>query len=103
MNTARKGPSRPGRHREHRDRGPSRGFVRQCGGVAAWRRRFTDEGLPNIGQPRAGRGRKPRIPAEKIDEIVKLTQNSKPPAEIDWSCRSMVKAAGVSLATVQRV
>src|SRR5580700_5730967 len=71
--------------------------------VAAWRKRFTDEGLPKIGQVRAGRGRKPRIPAEKIDEIVKLTQNSKPAGETHWSCRSMAKAAGVSPATVQRV
>jgi transposase len=71
--------------------------------VAAWRERFASEGLPKIGQVRSGRGRKPHIPAEKIDEIVKLTQHSKPPGETHWSCRSMAKAAGVSPATVQRV
>jgi transposase len=71
--------------------------------VAAWRKRFAEEGLPKMGQVRAGRGRKPKIPAEKIDEIVKLTQNSKPPGETHWSCRSMAKAVGVSPATVQRV
>jgi transposase len=71
--------------------------------VTAWRKRFAEEGLPKFGQVRAGRGRKPRIPAEKIDEIVKLTQNSKPPGETHWSCRSMAKATGVSPATVQRV
>jgi hypothetical protein len=71
--------------------------------VASWRERFAAEGLPKIGQVRSGRGRKPQIPAEKIDEIVKLTQSSKPPGETHWSCRSMAKAAGVSPATVQRV
>jgi len=71
--------------------------------VAAWRKRFAEEGLAKIGQVRAGRGRKPKIPAEKIDEIVKLTQSTKPPGETHWSCRSMAKATGVSPATVQRV
>ena len=52
---------------------------------------------------RAGRGRKPTIPAGKIDEIVRLTQEATPGGETHWSCRSMAKAAGVSAATVQRV
>jgi transposase len=71
--------------------------------VAAWRDRFTEEGLAKIGRVRPGRGRKPRIPPEKIDEIVRLTQQSTPPGETHWSCRSMATAAGVSPATVQRV
>jgi transposase len=71
--------------------------------VVAWRSRFAEEGLAKLGRVRPGRGRKPQIPAEKIDEIVRLTQESKPEAETHWSCRSMAKAAGVSPATVQRV
>jgi Homeodomain-like domain len=68
------------------------------GGVASRRR-----GWPSwVGFVPAG-GRKPQIPAEKIDEIVRLTQESKPEGETHWSCRSMAKAAGVSPATVQRV
>lgn len=61
------------------------------------------EGLAKLGRVRPGRGRKPQIPAEKIDEIVRLTQESKPEGETHWSCRSMAKAVGVSPATVQRV
>ena len=71
--------------------------------VVAWRSRFAEEGLAKLGRVRPGRGRKPQIPAEKIDEIVRLTQESKPEGETHWSCRSMAKAAGVSPATVQRV
>ena len=71
--------------------------------VVAWRSRFAEEGLAKLGRVRPGRGRKPQIPAEKIDEIVRLTQESKPEGEPHWSCRSMAKAAGVSPATVQRV
>src|SRR5215203_3340651 len=71
--------------------------------VVAWRSRFAEEGLAKLGRVRPGRGRKPQIPAEKIDEIVRLTQESKPEGETHWSCRSMAKAAGVSPATVQRM
>jgi transposase len=71
--------------------------------VVAWRERFGAEGLAKIGRVRPGRGRKPQIPPEKIDEIVRLTQETTPEGETHWSCRSMAKAAGVSPATVQRV
>ena len=71
--------------------------------VTAWRSRFAQEGVAKIGRVRAGRGRKPTIPKETVDEIVRLTQESAPPGETHWSCRSMAKAASVSPATVQRV
>jgi transposase len=71
--------------------------------VSAWRDRFGEEGLAKFGQVRAGRGRRPQIPAEKIEEIVRLTQEAKPKGETHWSCRSMAAAAQVSPATVQRV
>ena len=71
--------------------------------VRAWRERFASDGLAKFAQVRKGRGRKPEIAQEKIDEIVRLTQESKPDGETHWSCRSMAKVAGVSAATVQRV
>ncbi len=57
--------------------------------VVAWRSRFAEEGLAKLGRVRPGRGRKPQIPAEKIDEIVRLTQESKPEGETHWSCRTV--------------
>jgi transposase len=71
--------------------------------IVAWRERFAAEGLAKFAQVRKGRGRRPEIPQERIDEIVRLTQETKPEGETHWSCRSMAKAAGVSAATVQRV
>ncbi|MGH9291841.1 MAG: IS630 family transposase [Acidimicrobiales bacterium] len=71
--------------------------------LRAWRERFGEEGLAKFGQVRDGRGRKPSIPAEKVDEIVRATLHDKPAGETHWSCRSMAKAQGVSAATVQRV
>ena len=71
--------------------------------VLEWRARFAAEGLAKFGQVRKGRGRKPVIPQAKIDEIIRLTQESKPQGQTHWSCRTMAKATGVSAATVQRV
>src|SRR4030088_2875752 len=71
--------------------------------VVEGRKTFAPEGGTKFGQVHAGRGRKASIPAEKIEEIVKLTKESKPEGETHWSCRSMAKATGVSPATVQRV
>ena len=71
--------------------------------VRSWRARFAAEGLAKFGVVRAGRGRKPVLSAEKIEEIVRLTQHEKPSGATHWSCRSMAKAVGVSPATVQRI
>src|ERR1035437_4310871 len=62
--------------------------------VRSWRDRFADEGLSKFGQVRQGRGRKPGITAEKIEEIVRLTQHEKPSGETHWSCRSMANRSG---------
>jgi len=71
--------------------------------VRAWRARFQEAGLADVGVVRAGRGRKPVIPAEKIEAIVHATLHEKPEGETHWSCRSMARAQGVSPATVQRI
>jgi transposase len=71
--------------------------------VRAWRERFAQAGLADLGVVRPGRGRKPSIPAETIAEIVHATLHDTPAGETHWSCRSMAKAKGVSPATVQRI
>ena len=71
--------------------------------VSNWRARFADEGLALFGPIQPGRGRKPSIPKEKIEEIVRATLHEKPPGETHWSCRTMAKAKGVSASTVQLI
>jgi transposase len=71
--------------------------------VRAWRARFTEQGLTKFAKVAAGRGRKPTIAQEVIDQIVDLTQNSTPEGETQWSTRTMAKQVGVSKDTVQRV
>ncbi len=70
--------------------------------VRSWRSRFEQEGLAKLGKVRAGRGRKPTVPQEKIDQIVALTRTGKPAGHTHWSCRTMAARVGVSPATVQR-
>jgi transposase len=69
----------------------------------AWRTRFTEEGLAKLGEVRKGRGRKPSIPAAKVEAIVDATLHEAPPGETHWSCRTMAKAQAVSSTTVQRI
>ena len=71
--------------------------------VRAWRTRFAEQGLAKFAKVAAGRGRKPVLSAEVIEQIVWLTQNSTPEGETHWSTRSMAERVGVSKDTVQRV
>src|SRR5947209_4352881 len=49
--------------------------------VIAWRERFEAEGLKASVVVRRGRGRKPSIPAEKVEEIVAATLHETPEGE----------------------
>ena len=71
--------------------------------VRSWRGRFASEGLSKFGQVRGGRGRKPGISADKVEEIVRLTQHEEPSGQTHWSCRTMAKQVGASPATVGRI
>ncbi len=71
--------------------------------VRSWRTRFAEQGLMKFAKVAAGRGRKPTISKDVIDQIVDLTQNSTPEGETHWSTRTMAKRVGVSKDTVQRV
>jgi transposase len=71
--------------------------------VRQWRARFAERGLAEFGEVAAGRGRKPSIPQQTVEEIVRLTQTERPPGATHWSTRTMAGAVGVSPATVQRI
>lgn len=46
--------------------------------VWSWRNRFAEAGLAKFGQVRKGRGPKPSIPAEKVEQIVQAMLHFKP-------------------------
>ncbi len=51
----------------------------------------------------AGRGRKPQFTADKIEEVINATLQSKPAGATHWSCRTMAEEQGVSKATINRI
>ncbi len=69
--------------------------------VSIWSKRFERFGLDGLKDKR-GRGRKPSIPAAKIERVI--TEATRPPAGRNrWSVRSMGRHAGMSHSTVQRI
>jgi transposase len=71
--------------------------------VTRWRECFERDGLKASVKVGPGRGRKPSISPEKVQEIVHATLHEKPPGETHWSCRSMARSHGVSHTTVQKI
>jgi hypothetical protein len=71
--------------------------------VALWRQRFCREGPDSLWEVAAGRGRKPQITADKIEEIINTTLQSRPAGATHWSCRTMAKKQGVSKVTINRI
>ena len=71
--------------------------------VALWRQRFSQEGSDCLWEVAAGRGRKPQIPTEKIEEIINATLQTNLRRATQWSCRTMAEKHGVSKATINRI
>lgn len=69
--------------------------------VWVWSSRFETSGLAGL-EDKAGRGRKPSLPADKVAKVV--TEATRPPkGRTRWSIRSMARHAGISRSTVQRI
>lgn len=59
------------------------------GTVARWRTRFIKQGLPGIERDKARPGRKPKISARKVRQIVTMTTQQRPDDATHWSTRRM--------------
>ncbi len=71
--------------------------------VILWRQRFRQGGPGALTEIAPGRGRRVTYGAERVNEIVQATIQTKPPGATHWSTRTMAKAQGLSKATVQRI
>lgn len=71
--------------------------------VALWRHRFSVEGSDCLWEVAAGRGRKPQLTSDKIENIINATLQTRPAGSTHWSCRTMAEKQGVSKATVNRI
>ena len=69
--------------------------------VSKWSSRFETQGLEGL-KDAAGRGRKPWLPKEKIEQVlIRVTQP--PKGRRRWSVRTMAKAVGISHDSVHRI
>ncbi len=70
--------------------------------VGKWRIRFSKDRIDGLlDEPRPGTPRK--IGDDKVEEIIRLTLESKPRDATHWSSRSMAKETGVSQKTILRI
>jgi transposase len=70
--------------------------------VGKWRRRFAEHRLEGLrDEPRSGTPR--TLEDARIEAVIVRTLESLPPNATHWSSRSMAKASGVSISSVQRI
>ena len=69
--------------------------------VNKWSQRFEFQGLDGL-RDREGRGRKPSIPMEKVEQVITRATRPKSPRK-RWTVRSMAREVGVSPDSVHRV
>ncbi|HUP85745.1 MAG TPA: IS630 family transposase [Acidimicrobiales bacterium] len=71
--------------------------------VLSWRAQFVEDGVEGVGVVRPGRGRKPTISQDAVEQLVRDTQHTTPADATHWSVRSMAKHAGISKSKVQQI
>ena len=71
--------------------------------VGKWRGRFLSSGIPGIEKDAPRPGRKPKITAEEIQKLVRMTTQEKPSDATHWSTRSMARASAISESSVRRI
>lgn len=71
--------------------------------VGKWRNRYAQRGLAGLLHDQPGRGRKPRVDATMIEQIVRKTTTETPSGRTHWSRASMAKATGLSESTIGRI
>jgi len=70
--------------------------------VGKWRRRFAEHRLEGLrDEPRSGTPR--TVEDARIEAVIVRTLETVPPDATHWSSRSMARASGLSVSTVQRI
>jgi len=78
-------------------------WARACSQSAAGRRRYVVKGVDGLLKDATRPSRVKPLPPAMIKRVVHMTLHDKPPNAIQWSVRSMAKAAGISYSSVQRI
>lgn len=73
------------------------------GTVLRWRERFTQEGVAGLLVDQTRPPGKPPTPADKVAELLRLTQGPPPHEATHWTGRAMAAATGLAVKTVQTI
>jgi transposase len=71
--------------------------------VRLWKQRFAQDGLRGLWEIAPGRGRKPKLTAEKVQAVIEATLQTKPKGGTHWSCRTMAEAQAISKSAVAKL
>jgi len=71
--------------------------------VSRWRQRYACHGFAGLEKDAPRPGRTPSMGPQRVEHIVRLTTQEKPPGATHWSTRTLAAAVGVSPSTVRRV
>ena len=71
--------------------------------VLVWRTRFEQFGCPGLLKDLPRPGRKPKLPDQKVQEVIELTLHQPPEGATHWSTRTLAKKTGLSHVAVQRI
>lgn len=71
--------------------------------IRRWRRRFVAKGVDGLLRDASRPPRLKPLPAKKVQQVIDMTTQQKPPDATHWSIRSMAAAAGISRSSVQRI
>jgi transposase len=71
--------------------------------AARWRARFLETGVSGLEKDAPRPGRTPRIPAQTVERVIRMTTQEKPVNATHWSTRSMAAAVQLSESTVRRI
>jgi transposase len=73
------------------------------GTVGKWRTRYAEQGLVGIEKDAPRPGRRPTIPRETVELVVRKTTQEVPEGHTHWSRSTMSEAVGVSDSTIGRI
>ena len=71
--------------------------------VRLWRRRFALAGAEGLLEDAPGRGRKPIISADRVQQVVHATLHERPPQATHWTLRTMAAHTGLSASFIHHV
>src|SRR6059058_5090636 len=71
--------------------------------VWRWQERFMREGVEGLTRDKTRPSRIPPLPAETVDRVVALTNQTPPHEATHWTAPAMAKAVGISPSSVRRI